>query len=338
MGQHTGARAGLAPLRWAAGLLLALLVGGLLVHDALAPDPVGHDAAAPGGPTASAAPAPLEPQRVVPGTLILRAPRPTRTPDPEPVVEPPRLGTVTTAVANLPNRTADGPFAGSMRTLLSSAPDFVMLNEVSRHGTAELRALAPGYDAYREEQRDDELGGGSQSMNNVVLWRAGDWTLLDAGRVKLVDDDRGFRLGQPFTWDRYATWVTLRQADGAVVSVVSTHLMTNPARYPRQHGNPRMTRAQQYGAGMDVLVGTVRDLAALGPVLVGGDMNTHGREGPWTAEARMSAAGYGHAKDSAVMYVFYPSGVGLVSHRQVRVASDHPAIVTTLDLSGAGDT
>ena len=75
-----------------------------------------------------------------------------------------------------------------------------------------------------------------------------------------------------------------------------------------------------------------------GPVLVGGDMNTHGREGPWTAEARMSAAGYGHAKDSAVMYVFYPGDAGLVSHRQVRVASDHPAIVTTLDLSGAGDT
>lgn len=338
MGQHAGARAGLAPLRWAAGLLIALLVAGLLVHDALAEDTVTDDDAAPARPTASATPTPVAPQRIVPGALIIRAPRPTRTPEPEPVVEPPRLGTVTTAVANLPNRTGDGPFAGSMRTLVSSAPDFVMLNEVSRHGTAGLRALAPGYDAYREEQRDNTLGGGSQSMNNVVLWRSDAWTLVDAGRVKLVDDDRGFRLGRPFTWDRYATWVTLRQADGAVVSVVSTHLMTNPARYPQQHGNPRMSRAQQYGAGMDVLVGTVRGLAALGPVLVGGDMNTHGREGPWTAEARMSAAGYGHAKDSAVMYVFYPDGVGLVSHRQVRVASDHPAIVTTLDLSGSGDT
>jgi endonuclease/exonuclease/phosphatase family metal-dependent hydrolase len=248
---------------------------------------------------------------------------------------------VTTAVANLPNRTADAPFAGSMRTLVSGGPDFVMLNEVSRHGTDELRSLAPGYGAYREERRDDTLGGGSQSMNNVVLWRSDAWTLVDGGRVKLVDDDRGYRQGKPFTWDRYATWVALRDEDGRVVSVVSTHLMTNPAKYPKQHGRNRMTRAQQYGAGMDVLVGLVRQLDDRGPVLVGGDMNTHGREGPWTAQARMSAAGYGFAKDSAVMYLFYPGGADVLDHRQVGVASDHPAIVTTVGLgavapSGAG--
>jgi hypothetical protein len=65
-------------------------------------------------------------------------------------------------------------------------------------------------------------------------------------------------------------------------------------------------------------------------------MNTHGREGSWAAAPRMSAAGYGHAKDNAVMYVFYPDGVEVVAHRQVPVASDHPAIVTTLDLQGVG--
>jgi endonuclease/exonuclease/phosphatase (EEP) superfamily protein YafD len=109
--------------------------------------------------------------------------------------------------------------------------------------------------------------------------------------------------------------------------------MTNPARYPRQHGRPRMSRAAQYGVGMDVLVETVRTLSAHGPVIVGGDMNTHGREGPWAAAARMTAAGFGYAKDNAVMYVFYPGAADVVAHRQVRVASDHPAIVTTLDLS-----
>ena len=50
----------------------------------------------------------------------------------------------------------------------------------------------------------------------------------------------------------------------------------------------------------------------------------------------MSGAGYGYAKDNAVMYVFYPDIVEVVSHRQMRIASDHPAIVTTLDLQGAG--
>jgi len=338
-----------------------LVVGGLLLHDVLGPEGRTPDASSP----PEAAPSdivsvPPEPQRVVRGELLLPEPRPTPTVRPEPVLAPASTGrvgtglaigalsgveapvgpefdgTVTTAVANLPNRTGDGPFAGSMRTLVAGAPDFVMLNEVSRHGTDQLRALAPGYDAYRDERSDGTLGGGSQSMTNVVMWRDEDWTLVDAGRVKLVDDDRGFRLGKPFTWDRYATWATLQRADGDVVSVVSTHMMTNPARYPGQHGRNRMSRAAQYGVGMEILADTVRVLAEHGPVLVGGDMNTHGREGAWTAAARMSAAGYGHAKDNAVMYVFYPGDAEVVDHRQVGVASDHPAIVTTVDLTGTG--
>jgi endonuclease/exonuclease/phosphatase (EEP) superfamily protein YafD len=341
VGEHAARGAGSGALRWVAALVVVLLIGGLLIRDALAPEPAGQaqdaaqDAETTTEPTASPTDTPSEPpqppQQVVRGDLLLVEPKPKQ-PAPPP---PPELGTVTTAVANIPNRTGNGPFASSMGTLVSAAPDFVLLNEVSRHGTDELRALAPGYDAYREEQRDDTLGGGSQSMNNVVLWRAEDWSLVDAGRIKLVDDDRGFRLGKAYVWDRYATWTTLRRPNGAVVSVVSTHLMTNPARYPQQHGNPRMSRAEQYGRGMDVLLDLVGDLSASGPVLVGGDMNTHGREGPWAAASRMSAAGFGYAKDNAVMYVFYPSGVEVVNHRQVGVASDHPAIVTTLDLAGA---
>jgi endonuclease/exonuclease/phosphatase family metal-dependent hydrolase len=362
VGEHSKARAGLGLLRPVAAVVIVLLVGGLLLNDALGPEPgdgedAGPSAAAPSGADISASPVP---QQVVRGQVLLRKPRPSRPAAPEPVLAPPSTGrvgtglalgpltavdapvgpavtgTVTTAVANIPNRTGDGPFAGSMRTLVADGPDFVMLNEVSRHDTDELRALAPGYDAYRDERPDGTVGGGSQSMHNVVMWRAEDWTLVDAGRVKLVDDDRGFRLGEPFIWDRYATWATLQRPDGVVVSVVSTHMMTNPARYPGQHGRPRLSRAQQYGVGMDVLVQTVRTLAVHGPVIVGGDMNTHGREGPWTAAARMSAAGYGYAKDNAVMYVFYPDAAEVVSHRQVRVASDHPAIATTLDLAGTG--
>ena len=363
MGEHATRGAAAERLKWVAALVIVLVVGALLVRDALGSAPRETADTGPVVPSASPSPtSPPVPQPVVAGELLLPEPRPVRKPRPKPVLAPASTGrvgtglrigplsgvdapvgpavtgTVTTAVANLPNRTADGPFAGSMRTLVSSAPDFVMLNEVSRHGTAELRALVRGYDAYRDERRDATLGGDSQSMTNVVMWRAEDWTLVDAGRVKLVDDDRGFRLGEPFTWDRYATWATLQRPDGAVVSVVSTHMMTNPARYPRQHGNPRMSRAAQYGVGMDVLADTVRVLAAHGPVLVGGDMNTHGREGPWTAAVRLSAAGFGYAKDNAVMYVFYPDEAEVVSHRQVGVASDHPAIVTTLDLTGAGPT
>ena len=121
------------------------------------------------------------------------------------------------------------------------------------------------------------------------------------------------------------------------MSVVSTHMMTNPARYPGQHGGTGCPGLPQYGVGMDVLLDTVRVLAAHGPVIVGGDMNTHGREGAWTAAARMSAAGYGFAKDSAVMYVFYPGGAEVDEPPTgAGVASDHPAIVTTVDLTGTG--
>lgn len=361
MGQHARSRAGLELLRPLAAAAIVLLLGALLLRDLLGADPAAPESAGPpaADPTEVPSAAPV-PQPVVKGQVLLREPRPTRTAEPRPDLAPastgrvgtgltlgpltsvdapvglPVSGAVTTAVANLPNRTGDGPFAASMRTLVSGAPDFVMLNEVSRHETHELRTLAPGYGAYRDERPDGTLGGGPQSMHNVVMWRAEEWTLVDAGRVKLVDDDRGFRRGKPFIWDRYAIWATLQRQDGVVVSVVSTHMMTNPARYPGQHGRPRMSRAQQYGVGMDVLVATVRTLAAHGPVLVGGDMNTHGREGPWVAASRLSAAGYGYAKDNAVMYVFFPDDAEVVSHRQVRIASDHPAIVTTLDLTGTG--
>lgn len=247
----------------------------------------------------------------------------------------PVAGTVTTSVANLPNRTSAGGFASSLRTLTAEGQDFVLLNEVSRRSIDGMRAIAPVYGAYRDPAVDRSRGG-VQSMNNVVLWRTDRWTLADAGRVKLVDDDTGYHGGRPFTWDRYATWAMLQRADGAIVSVVSTHMMTNPAKFPRQHGRPSMSRVERYARGMDVLRATVAVLGRHGPVLVGGDMNSHAGQGAWTAAAKMAASGYPHVKDRGVMYLFYPGGAEVVSHRQVGVASDHPGIVTTLDMNGLG--
>ncbi len=341
---------------------MVTLLGALVVADNLRDDPEANDASAradgaqPAGPTAAPAP----PQRVLPGTVLLREPKPPKPPKPEgPVLVEPGTGrvgsglrvgplesveapigpavqgTVTTAVANLPNRTSAGGFATSMRTLTSAAPDFVMLNEVSSRGDDELRALAPGYDAYRDPQADRSEGG-FQAMNNAVMWDADRWTLVDAGRVKLVEDDGSYYQGRPVVWDRFAMWAMLQRPDGAIVSIVSTHMMTNPAKYPRQPGGARQSRVARYSAGMDVLLDTVDTLAAHGPVLVGGDMNSHPGQGPWTAAAKMTSAGFGYAKDRAVMYLFHQADVEVVDHREVRVDSDHPAIVTTLDMSGQG--
>jgi endonuclease/exonuclease/phosphatase family metal-dependent hydrolase len=244
----------------------------------------------------------------------------------------PDTGIVEAAVANLPNRTSDAGFASSMRNLTAAQPDFLMLNEVSRHSIDTIEALAPGYDAYRDPVTDPGVGG-SQSLNNVVLWKAGDWTLVDAGRVKLVDNDMGYDAkGDPYTWDRYATWATLQSADGGIVSVVSAHMMTNPAYYPRQPRRSAMTRITRYSRGMDVLRATAAVLGRYGPVLVGGDMNSHPGQGAWSAPAKMGSLGYQYAKDTGVMYLFYPSGEQLESSRQIPVVSDHPALDATLDL------
>lgn len=251
-----------------------------------------------------------------------------------PVGETVEDGTVTTSVANIPNRTSSAGFSSSMRTLISAGSDFILLNEVSRRSIEGIQGGAPGYEAYRDPVADRSVGG-VQSMNNVVMWRSDRWAMLDGGRVKLVDNDQGFHSGRAFTWDRYATWATLQRRDGAIVSIVSTHMMTNPAKFPRSHGGGE-SRVSKYGRGMDVMRNLVAALSQHGPVLMGGDMNSHPSQGSWTAAAKMTAAGFRYSKDQGVMYLFYQGAADLVSHRQVRVASDHPAIITTVDLTGLG--
>ncbi|TYL45467.1 peptidoglycan DD-metalloendopeptidase family protein [Nocardioides sp. BGMRC 2183] len=245
-------------------------------------------------------------------------------------------GSVSAAVANIPNRSSASGFSSSMRSLAGTGSDFILLNEVGARSIDSIRGSTPGYGAYRDPVMDRSVGGVSQSMNNVVLWRSDTWRFLDGGRVKVVNDDRTFHQGQAVTWDRYATWGMLQREDGAVVSVISTHMMTNAAKYPRQHGNPGQSRVGQFGQAMDIVIGLADTLSAYGPVIVGGDMNSHGNQGAWTAEARMRAVGYGFAKDRAVMYLFHPPGSSLLSSRQMSVASDHPAVVATIGMNGLG--
>ena len=240
------------------------------------------------------------------------------------------------SVANIPNRTSTAGFQQSMATLTRDQPDVLVLNEVSGRSDEALLATAPGYAAYRDPVVDRSVGG-SQSMNNVVMWRTDRWNLVDAGRVKVVDDDRGYNRGEAFTWDRYLTWTVLQSPEtGAVVPVVSLHMPTNPVYAPRQPGNPAQSRVQRYNDGMDRVLAVVRALQTHGPVLLGGDMNSHPTQGGWTAAAKMGSLGYGYAKDRGVMYLFHPGAAAVVDAREVPIASDHPALVTTIDLQGAG--
>ena len=169
---------------------------------------------------------------------------------------------VVAAVANIPNRTSAANFSRSISTLTAAQPDFVMLNEISGRSLEALRSAAPGYSVYRGGAKLTEPGAAGQSMNNAVLWRTDRYELVAQGRLQSVNDDRGYHHGKKFLWDRFATWVTVRNViDGRLTSVIATHMPTNPAKYPRQWGNPALTRVQLYALGMDKLTGLIDSLA-----------------------------------------------------------------------------
>ncbi len=247
-------------------------------------------------------------------------------------------GTIGVASANIPTRSGPDGFRASMPQVLSTNPDFVTLSEQSARSLDFIESAAPGYSAYRAPA---ESGADAvESMGNVVLWKSDTWALRSSGRVKLVDDDKTFYKGRPVTWDRHATWALLeRKSDGAVVSIIATHHMTNPHKYPRQHGNPPLTRPQQYGAGMDILLQLRNSLATHGPVLIGGDMNTHAfyTDRPWAAPAKMQAAGYGWQNHS-VDFIFFPEyqGVRLERGWSGPMVSDHHWIAARLAMNGVG--
>ena len=250
----------------------------------------------------------------------------------------PVKGAVTLSQANIKASLPLSAFNSDMNTTLRSNPDFVTLNEISSRSLGQIQSAAPGYEVFREAP----AGGpdSNESMGNAVLWKRDTWTKVNAGRVKIVSDDQLIFKGNPRTWDRYATWVMLqRKSDGAVVSVIATHHMTNPHKDLRQHGNPALTRPQQYGAGMDILIQLTNSLASHGPVVIGGDMNTHASytDLPWSAVSKMKAAGYGWANHS-VDFVFFPQSQGarLANSSTGPLVSDHQWLTTRIDMNGAG--
>jgi hypothetical protein len=247
----------------------------------------------------------------------------------------PVRGQVLVANANIKTR---GGFNPGVRALAGPSPDFIMLNEVEDVPLSQMRSAAPGYDAYREAQPADANDAG-QAMGSAIMWRSDTWTMLDGGRVKIVDDDHVVFKGTNKLWDRFAAWGVFQRSDGAVVSVIAVHHMTNVYRFPGQWGSPSMSRAEQYGLGMDYLIDLVGVLAPFGPVLVGGDMNSHPNDGPNAAASRMAAAGYRYTKDSGVIYNFYAVPVTVERTWEISKAavhSDHPALFTRMAMNGAG--
>ena len=240
-------------------------------------------------------------------------------------------GTIDTAVANIKMGSGVAP---SLRVLTADRPDFITVNEISETSVNGLENAAPGYGAYRDPTPNDNPD--ANHLGNAILWRKDKWKLVDGGRVKLVNNDNAIFKGRRVVWDRFAAWAVFERNDGAIVPVISTHMMTNPEKFPRQHGNPDMSRIEQYQMGMEILIQLVATLSKHGPVLVGGDFNSHANQGSWSAVPMMRTAGYGYVHDGAVMYQFHPRGTRVTSHRNVHIQSDHPAIRATINMNGVG--
>lgn len=240
-------------------------------------------------------------------------------------------GSVTIAHANIPGRSGTTGYNSSISTIMKRRPDFITLNEQQRRTEAQLEAPAAGYDVVRDSTVARETGG-SQSLDTAILYNTSAWRLMTSGRVKLVDDDRNNYQGKIVVWDRYATWgMFQRRSDGAIVSVVSTHMPTNPDIF----GPNKTLRKAQYGVGMDTLLaGTISRLAVRGPVLTGGDMNVRPDQvdQAWSAPAKMRAARYKWFSRS-VDYIFYPAGSRLQDTWSGPIVSDHPYLAAQIGLN-----
>ncbi|MEJ7831460.1 MAG: endonuclease/exonuclease/phosphatase family protein [Nocardioides sp.] len=252
-------------------------------------------------------------------------------------------GTVRVAQANIKVSLPRPSFRADLDQTLSTGPDLVSLNEVSRRSEQDLTRR--GYAHYRAPNRGDD--------GSAVMWRTDRWTKVDAGRIVMVANGP-----QQWDYDRGATWVTLQSTgvdagdQGGTglgqVSMVSLHHMINPAKY-----GPNMPLRQQlYRQGLEKVQALVTRLSASGPVFVAGDFNSqYGDNDPWGPRKMLGAIGMKptfdqlgkestHNGGGIIDYVFYQPAVATPTRQWTRsLNSDHRLVVADLAVgSGAGGT
>lgn len=226
--------------------------------------------------------------------------------------------------ANIYTGLTTARFQADVREVLALEPDFVTYNEVSFRQDS---VLAPdGYAIYRSMRN-------RYTSATPVAWRADRWEAIDQGTYRIsnwrgVPPHRKTELGR-----RFANWVTLRDADGRVLSVVSIHVA------PLVSGMPDLRRGS-----VERLGGLVATLSPRGPVLVGGDFNVHYKSGIYPRDlldAHSLVPTYdtlgayfptGDHQGATIDYVFDRGVDQLTSDRQypVELHSDHDAVVAGL--------
>jgi endonuclease/exonuclease/phosphatase family metal-dependent hydrolase len=169
------------------------------------------------------------------------------------------------AQANLWAGMGTSVFATDVATIVADRPDFITYNEVDgRQDTA----LAPApYQVFRAA-RTGTADVDKYTRETAVAWDASKWTPLASGTWN-ISNVRGKYDWQNREWGiRYANWVTLTNADGRIVSVVSVHVAPDTTEFTAGILDPSLRS-----------IGRLADqLDDQGPVMIGGDLNVNYRE------------------------------------------------------------
>jgi endonuclease/exonuclease/phosphatase family metal-dependent hydrolase len=155
--------------------------------------------------------------------------------------------------ANLKSGETAYRFNSDVGKVLAGAPDFITYNEVPFRADGSL-APPPGYALWRTP--------GQYSGEVPVAWRTDRWT-PDAQGTLRTSNVKTRLSWQHVSWGiRYANWVTLHDAYGRTISVISTHL------------TPIISITEGLQAKeVNHLGALVQTLSAAGPVLMAGDFN-----------------------------------------------------------------
>jgi endonuclease/exonuclease/phosphatase family metal-dependent hydrolase len=155
-------------------------------------------------------------------------------------------------------------FLADMGTVRAQAPDFITFNEVDGRHEDNL-APAP-YELFRAEKTGN-VEVDKYTRETAVGWDASTWTPLASGTWQISNDPDKYDW-QNRSWGiRYANWVTLTNAAGRVVSVISVHIA------------PEIAILDGIQARSLRRLGALADqLDDKGPVLIGGDLNVNYRE------------------------------------------------------------
>ena len=225
--------------------------------------------------------------------------------------------------ANIKTGMSAARFNADLASVYGQAPDVVTFNEVHRKTDAEITPAGSGYQLWRDN-------GNRYRGETPVAWRTDRWSPVAQGN-RMLSNWRGVPPGKQVELGRrFANWVTLTSDDGRVLSVVSVHLA------PQTKGMPDLRRP-----GVERLVKLVDELAAKGPVLVGGDFNVAYRSKIYprdlfdlgklvpTYDTLGTSFPTGDHFGATIDYVFNRGEGQLLAtaHQPVELKSDHDAVV-----------